>query len=443
MLYNVQFSQSHLLKSPQGQEIQRLFGITEEELTDQVVVPPSEIQLGQITYITGLSGSGKSTLLRQIQKKHTDAFWVKREIDESLTPIEFLGAETSEALSWLTRFGLGEAFLMLKPVYQLSDGQKFRLQLAKSMYQQQNCMILCDEFLSLVDRQTSQVIAYNVQKICRRQNIQLVVATAHRDLQSSLRPDVVIRMDLNGVLSVDEDKGVNWQAPLFSKEDLKIERGEIDDYFQFQRFHYSKGDDDKLIRSDLLDHVVVARYGELTIGVALITKPFPKTLESIPLFAEINQSIKVSERVVIHPSFRGCGITKLLQPMVSGEVKYIFSQSAFGLKVNFKSVSQFQEVEHPNKKRNEPWQEYLHKSEHENVTEKELQSLLVQAAVLKRKRYLHFFIQLLKKELADHEVQFVDLLLSHVQRDLQNWPEAQLIEEARPFPMAAFLKKLL
>ena len=39
MLYNVQFSQSHLLKSPQGQEIQRLFGITEEELTDQVVVP--------------------------------------------------------------------------------------------------------------------------------------------------------------------------------------------------------------------------------------------------------------------------------------------------------------------------------------------------------------------------------------------------------------------
>jgi ABC-type ATPase with predicted acetyltransferase domain len=86
-----------------------------------------------IVLITGDSGSGKSALLKAIKTdlgkaaQDTNDLHINRD-----TPIiDTVGTNTTEALEILSKVGLNDAFLFLRPYSQLSDGQKHRYHIAR------------------------------------------------------------------------------------------------------------------------------------------------------------------------------------------------------------------------------------------------------------------------------------------------------------------------
>jgi ABC-type ATPase with predicted acetyltransferase domain len=51
---------------------------------------------------------------------------------------------------------------------------------------------VADEFLAVLDRVTARVIAFNLQKIARKNGATLMVATTHTDMVEDLAPNLYI-----------------------------------------------------------------------------------------------------------------------------------------------------------------------------------------------------------------------------------------------------------
>jgi len=80
----------------------------------------------------------------------------------------------------------------VKPYNVLSNGQKFRADLAISL--QSGAVI--DEYTSVVDRNVAKAASTSMSKYIRRNNIKgVVLATVHRDILEFLEPDWVIDTD--------------------------------------------------------------------------------------------------------------------------------------------------------------------------------------------------------------------------------------------------------
>lgn len=140
--------------------------------------------LPTITLITGESGCGKSTLLRELGQPSEFAIPNK--------PLHAWADSDEEALRLLNSVGLNDASLFVLHYHQLSDSQQARARMYFWLCQRKT-QLFVDEFLSTLDRKTAQALAYSFQKMLRREKIQLVAATAHDDLDGYLKPELIIR----------------------------------------------------------------------------------------------------------------------------------------------------------------------------------------------------------------------------------------------------------
>lgn len=142
---------------------------------------PHDFKIG---VIVGASGTGKSTLLRDFGKiiEHS---WDDRAIcDHFESP--------AEAQEKLFAVGLTSVPTWLKPYRVLSNGEKFRADLAISL--QDDSVI--DEYTSVVDRNIAIAASKSLRKYVNANNIQrLVIVTCHRDVIPWLEPDWIIDTD--------------------------------------------------------------------------------------------------------------------------------------------------------------------------------------------------------------------------------------------------------
>jgi len=99
-----------------------------------------DVRPGDVVFVTGPSGSGKSVLLRCLVEAMRAAEPPARIVDlaEAAPPagvpvIEGLPAEFEEALRLASTAGLADAFVLLRPPEELSDGQRWRLRLAHAL----------------------------------------------------------------------------------------------------------------------------------------------------------------------------------------------------------------------------------------------------------------------------------------------------------------------
>jgi ABC-type ATPase with predicted acetyltransferase domain len=154
-----------------------------------------EIRQGEVVYITGQSGSGKSLLLRELSAQMSASGLRVTNIDqvelEDRALIDQVGRSMSEAIELLSRAGINDAYLAIRKPAELSDGQRYRLRLAKLMQTEADVWV-ADEFGAVLDRVTAKAVAFNAQKLARARKVTLLVATTHTDLEEELGPDLLI-----------------------------------------------------------------------------------------------------------------------------------------------------------------------------------------------------------------------------------------------------------
>lgn len=177
-------------RTPRVLEIAEAFGLG---LTDKEFVIYDNLELdiadGDVVYINGQSGSGKSLLLkdlvaqlRALGRKVADL----NEIELEEKPvIEIVGASSTKAAELLALAGVSDAWIYTKKPSQLSDGQRYRVKLAKVIDSDADVWV-ADEFGAVLDRPTAKCVAWNLQKVARRLGKTLIVATTHTDLKEEL-----------------------------------------------------------------------------------------------------------------------------------------------------------------------------------------------------------------------------------------------------------------
>ncbi|MEX2784352.1 hypothetical protein AB3331_04030 [Streptococcus sp. H49] len=312
--------------------IKEMFGIN-SECYRKIVFPKdlNNIKDVNITYITGPSGSGKSLLGKYIKKKFN---FVENDMkfNKKVPIIEALSGTFRENLYYLNMVGLSEAFLYLTTYEKLSDGQKFRFELAY-MLSQDFDYILVDEFCSLLDRDSAKIVSYNLQKIMRKLNKHIVVITSHSDIRDYLSPDIIIEFDEYGNSKLESFK--HYKVANLHQE-FEIRNGNYNEFKLLERYHYF-GDVslNTLQRRD-------ARYYSLyrdnkLMGILVTASPYPQDDNKLEEDLErINHNLRLVFRLILHPKVRGIGATKILyDSVVKNENYLILLRSALAKKYPF------------------------------------------------------------------------------------------------------------
>ncbi len=217
-----------------------MFGIGLDERHEVTLYEGFRVRVrrGDVVYITGPSGCGKTVLLREMERQIRKASdlrlqtsgaaeekeetakevttaspsnaggFISKNKDENpegpvaalesvdlsgpVAAVERFGADLDEVLRLASVAGLSDAFFLLRPPSQLSDGQRYRYRLAALLAGGARTIVI-DEFCSTLDRRTAKAVAYRLRKYADRTGATFLVATAHDDLIEDLAPDVLIR----------------------------------------------------------------------------------------------------------------------------------------------------------------------------------------------------------------------------------------------------------
>ena len=163
----------------------QFIGKTIFEGYDKPIVP-SNFKIG---LIVGPSGSGKSLLLKEFGNE-SQINW----LTNSAIVSHF--SSSDDAINRLIGVGLNSIPSWFKPYNILSNGEKFRANLARQL----KSNIVIDEFTSVIDRNVAKSVCASIKKFVDNNNInQLVFASCHYDIIEWLRPCWIFNT-LNGQL---------------------------------------------------------------------------------------------------------------------------------------------------------------------------------------------------------------------------------------------------
>lgn len=186
----------------------------------------------------------------------------------------------------------------------------------------------------------------NVGKILRSNKQSAFIASCHDDIVDFLNPDVHIELCSNGKHRVLNKKPNNTN--LLKNLEIQIKKGTIDDYKKLSRYHYENDNPNDIdMLAPLVDHVVTAySKGEL-VGVNLCIRPWPKAFDIFPEFSDINKYVLQPFRVIVHPQYRGIGLTKALDVIPNANTKTLLSWSAFSSYYAFPILANYQRLNSP------------------------------------------------------------------------------------------------
>lgn len=266
---------------------------------------PTNFGLG---VIVGASGTGKSTLLSRFGeiKKH---FWDNSAIIDHFTDPE-------SAQKRLYAVGLTSIPTWLKPYKVLSNGEKFRADLAVNL----DSDLIIDEYTSVVDRNIAVAASKSLHKHIKSENLQrIVIATCHRDIIPYLKPDWII----------DTDAGMYVIDP---KECLRLEPMVAEVYEvspTFWQFY--------------------AKHHYLKSNLSPFAKCFVAVIEDQPagFYAVISYpsgTVKNAfrgHRLVTHPDYQGLGIGPRLADFVANA--YVMAGNRFFAKTAHPRLGEYRE----------------------------------------------------------------------------------------------------
>jgi energy-coupling factor transporter ATP-binding protein EcfA2 len=236
----------------------------------------------KIGLVVGPSGSGKSSIGRVVwgeEAFYTPDGWPSdRPIIDAIAP----GGNFDEVTSALSAVGLGSVPAWLRPYPVLSNGEKFRADLARIIAEAPQRVVI-DEFTSVVDRQIAKFGALAFQKSWRRTGGQCILLSCHYDVVEWIEPDWVFDT-ATGVYSGRR----LWRRPRF---DLEIWQTDWRYWKAFEPHHYLK-----LPRMVASTCYVGTVDGEPVAHVAVSTRNLGKGVEARAC------------RLVVMPEWQGAGV---------------------------------------------------------------------------------------------------------------------------------------
>ena len=156
---------------------------------------PGQDEDWQIGVIVGPSGSGKTTIAR---RAFGDAFYQAGDWPLDRAVIDGFGElPIKEITQALTSVGFSSPPAWMKPYGVLSNGEKFRCDLARALlFADPAKMVVFDEFTSVVDRTAARIGSAAVAKAIRsgRLKKRFIAVTCHYDVVPWLEPDWVVDM---------------------------------------------------------------------------------------------------------------------------------------------------------------------------------------------------------------------------------------------------------
>ena len=242
---------------------------------------PIDDDAWRIGLVVGPSGSGKTSIGRRIfgpsALRNPGLRWPKdAPIVDAITPEGDFDAVTSA----LAAVGLGNVPAWLRPYAALSNGERFRADLARLICEAPKRVVV-DEFTSVVDRQIARIGALAFQKAWRRTGGKAVLLSCHYDIVDWLEPDWVY----------DSGTGEFAGRSLWRRPRLELEIRQVDGSWwpRFEPHHYLK-----LPRMVGVTYYLGLVAGEPVAHVAFSTRPG---------LAEARAC-----RLVVMPEWQGAGV---------------------------------------------------------------------------------------------------------------------------------------
>ncbi|MEQ8849084.1 GNAT family N-acetyltransferase [Botrimarina sp.] len=204
---------------------------------------PDASEPWSIGLIVGPSGSGKTTLARAA---FADAYHEPSEWPAGRAVVDGFGdTPTREVTELFTAVGFGSPPSWIKPYAALSNGERFRCDLARSLAGGTAALVkqtpgdpakivVFDEFTSVVDRTVAKVASAAIAKAVRsgRLGRRFVAVSCHYDIAEWLEPDWVL----------DTATGTLTRRRLRrSPIDIKVHRCRLAAWRLFARHHYLSG----------------------------------------------------------------------------------------------------------------------------------------------------------------------------------------------------------
>jgi hypothetical protein len=246
-----------------------------------------------IGLIVGPSGSGKSTVARELFGANLVSAWPW---SESGAIVDDFPADMPIAAitGLLSSVGFSSPPSWLKPFAVLSNGEQFRVSLARTLAEQPDLAVV-DEFTSVVDRTVAQIGSAALAKAVRAGGKKFIAVSCHHDIEEWLQPDWKLEMPA-GVLA--------WRSlrrrPEIQLQIRRVERG------KWEIFHHH-------------------HYLNNAIGLSSAAQCFMATVNGRPAafvcavhYPNAYGGFWRESRAVCLPDFQGVGIGQALSEFVAG-----------------------------------------------------------------------------------------------------------------------------
>jgi GNAT superfamily N-acetyltransferase len=234
----------------------------------------------RIGLIVGPSGSGKTSMGRRMfggEAMYSPDGWPNdKPIIEAIAP----KGSFDDVTAALAAVGLGDVPAWLRPYPVLSNGEKFRADLARVICEAP-VKVVIDEFTSVVDRQIARFGALAFQKAWKRTAGQCVLLSCHYDIIDWLEPDWIF----DTATGEYSGRGL-WRRPKF---ELEIWQTDWRYWHLFEPHHYLK-----LPKMIAATNYVGVVDGELVCHIAVTTRPGVKEARAC--------------RLVVMPEWQGAGV---------------------------------------------------------------------------------------------------------------------------------------
>lgn len=246
--------------------------------------------------ICGASGSGKSQVLNQLGGGMTAQF------DNSKSVIgNFENMSPKDAANVLCAMGLASVPAWIRPFRVLSNGEKYRAELAYIVaHAGEGEIIRMDEFTSVVDRNVAKAMSYALQRYVRENHKKIILAACHYDIIEWLQPDWVYDLNKGGVL--ERGDCLRRGRPSIS---LRMYRTEPDTWRIFAKHHYITAEMNEGASCYCFE------WEDKLVGFCSVLANPAKGLTN---------GWRIS-RLVVLPDFQGLGIGRHIAEIVSGIYK--------------------------------------------------------------------------------------------------------------------------